>query len=97
MSYRSGHGGGYPSKEPLPSGTTSKGYSMNAVPPPSALSNSRNKHQSKNAPNSGSSENIGNSGNSGNLSKHGYLKMDSISQYSSLYSLGKRKAKTEDE
>lgn len=92
---RSGFGGGYPSKEPLPTGTTSKGYSMNAVPPPSALSNSRNnKNQSNNVPSSGSS---GNSGNSGSLSKHGYLKMDSITQYSSLYSLGKRKSKTEDE
>lgn len=95
MSYRSGYGGGYPSKEPPPTGTTSKGFSMNAVPPPSALSNARNKNQSNTT--SSTSNTTNNTGNSGNLSKHGYLKMDSISQYSSLYSLGKRKAKTEDE
>lgn len=93
MSYRSGYGGGYPSKEPTPTGTTSKGYSMNAVPPPSGLSNSRNKNPAGGAPPSGSAGGANSSG----LSKHGYLKTDSISQFSSLHSLGKRKAKTEDE
>lgn len=39
MSYRSGFGGGPPSKNSA--GNTSKTYSMNAVPPPSSLGNSR--------------------------------------------------------
>lgn len=98
MSYRSGYGGGYPSKKLPPSGTTSKGYSMNAVPPPSSLGASRGsgKYQkSSGAPISSLAINKPPSG----LSKHGYSTMDAIAQFasSSQYALGKRKSKTEDE
>lgn len=96
MSYRSGFGGGYPSKKPVPSGTTSKGYSMNAVPPPSSLNSHRG--SAKQTPQKSSLANYGD-GQQINLSKHGYSTMDSIAQFanSSQYALGKRKSRTEDE
>lgn len=92
MSYRSGYGGGYPSKKPLPSGTTSKGYSMNAVPPPSSLSDSRGGSRVNARVHNSSIPPSG-------LSKQGYSTMDAIAQFanSAQYSLGKRKSKTEDE
>lgn len=96
MSYRSGYGGGFPSKKPMPTGTTSKGYSMNAVPPPSSLANMRGKFQKANteSPNNAPLAGLANTG----LSKHGYSTIDAISQFaSSSHSLGKRKTKTEDE
>lgn len=94
MSYRSGYGGGYPSKKPLPTGTTSKGYSMNAVPPPSSLNDSRGSGSGRYAANVHQAS-IPTSG----LSKQGYSTMDAIAQFASStqYSLGKRKSKTEDE
>lgn len=94
MSYRSGYGGGYPSKKPLPTGTTSKGYSMNAVPPPSSLNDSRSGASGRHS----SAVNQANTPASG-LSKQGYSTMDAIAQFatSTQYNLGKRKSKTEDE
>lgn len=99
MSYRSGYGGGFPSKKPVKSATTSKGYSMNAVPPPSSLSDSRGRggrgNSSYNQQPSQQPSGIPASG----LSKQGYSTMDAIAQFanSAQYSLGKRKSKTEDE
>lgn len=99
MSYRSGYGGGYPSKKPLKAGTTSKGYSMNAVPPPSSLNDSRGRggrsNSSFNQPPNQQQSGIP----PGGLSKQGYSTMDAIAQFanSAQYSLGKRKSKTEDE
>lgn len=100
MSYRGGYGGGKKSTS-NPAGN-SKNYSMNAVPPPSSLANSR----------FGKFQKAGNLSNSpaqpsssaptvvcSGLSKHGYSTMNAIAQFasSSQYALGKRKSKTEDE
>lgn len=96
MSYRSGYGGGFPSKKPQPTGTTSKGYSMNAVPPPSSLANVRGKFPKGKTESQNNAPSIGMVGSG--LSKHGYSTIDAISQFaSSSHSLGKRKTKTEDE
>lgn len=103
MNSRSGYGG-IP-----PKNSNSKGYSMNAVPPPSSLANSARFgfgrfQKAGNLSSSGASSDVsGNSSavpsNNSGLSKHGYSTMDSIAQFasSSQYALGKRKAKTEDE
>lgn len=103
MSYRSGYGG-MPSKN-----SNSKGYSMNAVPPPSSLANSargfgrfqkgNNLSSSTSSSTSNADSGPASSVNHSGLSKHGYSTMDSIAQFasSSQYALGKRKAKTEDE
>lgn len=98
MSYRSGFGGGPPSKNSA--ANNSKTYSMNAVPPPSSLGNSRyGKFQkSGNLSTSGqadaaaapqtSSSSSSKSGSvatvfGGGLSKHGYSTMSSIAQFAS--------------
>lgn len=96
MSYRSGYGGGYPSKKPMPSATTSKGYSMNAVPPPKSLNSYRGKHQPRRNSETGTK---GSRSSQSSFSKHGYSTMDSIAHFanSSQYALGKRKTRTEDE
>lgn len=105
MSYRSGFGGGYPSKK---SAQSSKGYSMNAVPPPSSLGNVMDNAASRNFgkfQKAGVLSSINTASatpkpqNAIGLSKHGYSTMDSIAQFasSSQYALGKRKSKTEDE
>lgn len=107
MSYRSGFRDGNHQPRNSTQTNDTKGYSMNAVPPPNALKNSRGKFQpgrnvfsgasgQSSTPSSSTTEK-NSTNNSSNLSKHGYLKMDTISQYSNLHSLGKRKAKTEDE
>ncbi|XP_055318992.1 ATP-dependent RNA helicase DDX42 [Sitodiplosis mosellana] len=107
MSYRSGYSGGGPPKNSASNaGQNSKGYSMNAVPPPSSLGNSRfGKFQKAGNLSSSSSSGQTTTGPpaatvfSGGLSKHGYSTMNSIAQFasSSQYALGKRKSKTEDE
>lgn len=100
MSYRSGYGGGYPSKKPMPTGTTSKGYSMNAVPPPSSLSDSRRGSVRPNVfTNIGGSASSGSNVTANGLSKQGYSTMNSIAQNAETaqYSIGNRKSKTEDE
>lgn len=107
MSYRSGYGG---ASKNSASNSSQKGYSMNAVPPPSSLGNSRFGKFQK-AGNLSSSTTSSSSGQaatgppaaatvfSSGLSKHGYSTMNSIAQFasSSQYALGKRKSKTEDE
>lgn len=95
MSYRSGYGG--PPKHSN-SGQNSKGYSMNAVPPPSSLGNSRfgkfQKGGNLSSSTSSSSQSSGSIGpptgtaasafsSSGGLSKHGYSTMNSIAQFAS--------------
>lgn len=108
MSYRSGFGGKSGKDSASNSGGNSKSYSMNAVPPPSSLANSRYGRFQKggnlsnpSAPSSGSAASAGAASTvvSSGLSKHGYSTMNSIAQFatSSQYSLGKRKSKTEDE
>lgn len=105
MSYRSGYSGMPPKNSN--SNSNSKGYSMNAVPPPSSLANSARGFgrfqkagnlSSSSTPSEASNNSATPVGSSG-LSKHGYSTMDSIAQFasSSQYALGKRKAKTEDE
>lgn len=103
MNSRSGYGG-IP-----PKNSNSKGYSMNAVPPPSSLANSvrfgigrfqkAGNLSSSGAPADASGNSSAPPSNNSGLSKHGYSTMDSIAQFanSSQYALGKRKAKTEDE
>lgn len=103
MSYRSGFGGGPPKN--VNSAQNSKSFSMNAVPPPSSLANSRfgkfqkagnlsTSAQTQPSP-TGPASTVLSSG----LSKHGYSTMNSIAQFasSSQYALGKKKSKTEDE
>lgn len=105
MSYRSGYGGGHSKNSASDSGGNGKGYSMNAVPPPSSLGNSRfGKFQkagnlSTSTQSSTSTSGAAPTALSSGLSKHGYSTMNSIAQFatSSQYSLGKRKSKTEDE
>lgn len=94
MSYRSGFGGGYPSKKPVIAG---KGYSMNAVPPPSSLNDSRRSRPFANnsASFSGSGSNQSAIGND-NISRQGYSTMTAQFVNTSQYS-AKRKSKTEDE
>lgn len=111
MSYR-GFSGGPPKHSASNSGQNSKGYSMNAVPPPSSLGNSRfGKFQKAGNLTTSSSSSSGQTSSGptppvaasafggGGLSKHGYSTMNSIAQFasSSQYALGKRKSKTEDE
>lgn len=103
MNSRSGLGG------VPPKNSNSKGYSMNAVPPPKSLANSvrfglGRFQKAGNLLSSGVSLDVSGSSsatpsNNSGLSKHGYSTMDSITQFanSSQYALGKRKAKTEDE
>lgn len=108
MSYRSGFGGGPGKKSASISAGNSKSYSMNAVPPPSSLANSRpgkfqkagNLSSLSMTPSSGSASGDSTSTATGTgLSKHGYSTMNAIAQFasSSQYALGKRKSKTEDE
>lgn len=104
MSYRSGFGSGPPKNSASNSGGNSKNYSMNAVPPPSSLSDKRFGKFQKAGNLSSSQSTQSTTGAaatvfSGGLSKHGYSTMNSIAQFasSSQYALGKRKAKTEDE
>lgn len=106
MSYRGFSGGPRNSASSSSSSQNSKGYSMNAVPPPSSLANSRfgkfqkasNQTASTNQPASSTTGPAPNPFSSG-LSKHGYSTINSIAQFASStqYALGKRKAKTEDE
>lgn len=64
----------------------SKGFSMNAVPPPSSLSGGWSINAPKHASGAG-------------VSKHGYSTMDAISQFANTtqYTSIKRRAVTEDE
>lgn len=104
MSYRGSGGrsgpggGGYPGSRKSSDASSSsssggqRGFSMNAVPPPSSLmgrSNPFHKHTPGGAKQAAAA----------GLSKHGYSTMDAISQFanSSQYAIGKRKSKTEDE
>lgn len=112
MSYR-GFSGGPPKHSASNSGQNSKGYSMNAVPPPSSLGNSRfgkfqkagnlststSSSTSSGHTSSGPTPPVAATAFAGGLSKHGYSTMNSIAQFasSSQYALGKRKSKTEDE
>lgn len=98
MSYRSGYSGGPPKNSSSNAGQNSKGYSMNAVPPPSSLGNPRfgkfqkagNLSSSTSSSSSSSTQSapkppIGSAANvfSGGLSKHGYSTMNSIAQFAS--------------